>query len=250
LGFQALQIGIGAHADEEKLTSQHWLSSVREAAGRYGIEIAGIALNILEAHGTGTSPACAARRRALELTGRAVEAARKIGASLVYVPAFGNNRIAGGAALERAAEFLRAACRIAADSAIVLASENTLGVDDNIRLARDVNKSNFRILIDTYNPLLCGHDPRSLIFGLRPWLAGQAHVKDGIGTELGAAPLGQGSGDPGSALEAFAAIGYRGTFFLENDYHGANSSRACADINYVRHRLYNSMVYENTTTTN
>lgn len=248
LGFEALQLGIAADGDEQRLTAQPWLNAVRSESERNGVRIAGIALNVLELHGTGGSQSSPAFVRALQLVRDAAQAARTLGASLVYVPAFGNNRIDGETAAQRASDFLRMACRIAAAYGITVASENTLGFRDNLRLVSEVGESNFRILIDTYNPRLWGHDARTLILALRDWLADQAHVKNGIGTAMGAAPLNVRDGQTRAALDAFMAVGYRGTFFLENDYRGAKRRRARGDIKYVRRHFRDGTVKQSTAT--
>jgi sugar phosphate isomerase/epimerase len=233
LGFGAIQLGIGVEGDERQFTDSAWLAGLREEARERRVALAGIALNVLELHGTGGSDVGGLRRRALQLVRDASHAAARLGASLLYVPAFGRNRIDGESGLRQAAGFLRGACPIAAASGLTLASENTLGLADNLRLVDAVGEANFRILVDTYNPRLWGHDVPELIVGLRPWLASQAHVKDGIGQDLGCAPLGEGEGETQTALEAFAAIGYSGTFFLENDYRGPRRARASKDIEYM-----------------
>jgi len=246
LGFGALQIGIGHDGDERKLTDGEWLRNLRENAREHGVAMAAIALNLLELHGTGESSASGLRARALQLVCAAAAAATQLGASLLYVPAFGRNRIDGDSAFEHSAGFLRSACRIAADHGIALASENTLGAKDNLRLVDAVGQSNFRILVDTYNARLWGHNLRDLVVELQPWLADQAHLKDGIGYAMGCAALGEGEGDVRMALEAFAAIAYRGHFFLENDYRGAGRGRARGDIEYVRQHHRNSAVLNST----
>ena len=229
-GFGAIQIGVGCIDDCRNLASARWRRRIQAASRSNRIEVAGLALNVLERWGVGKSPTGAARRRALALVGIAAKTATELGASLVYVPSFGRNRIDGDRSLDCAAAFLGMACRIAADYNLTLASENTLDVAGNLALIGKVGHPSFRILIDTYNPLIWGHDTAELIAGLGPYLCSQAHVKDGIGGATGSAPLGDGEGKVHEALRAFATAGFAGTFFLENDYRGPRRHWPSADI--------------------
>jgi sugar phosphate isomerase/epimerase len=235
-GFGAIQIGINGPGDCRKLSSSCWVDPIRRASLAHMVAVTAVALNVLEEWGIGESPADAGRRRALALVRSGARTARDLGATLVYVPSFGQNRMDGPRSVERTAGFLQPACRIAADHGLELASENTLGLADNLLLVDSVQDAAFRILIDTYNPVLWGYDTAELILGLQPYLASQAHVKDGVGGVMGSAPLGAGEGRTGVALRAFSAVGYTGTFFLENDYRGEKLPRAAADIRYLRDR--------------
>jgi sugar phosphate isomerase/epimerase len=192
LGLGALQIGIANTEDEQRLDSTVWPGRLRDEADRQGILLSGIALNLLEQRGTGCAQGGAEWVSALALVAGAVRCATRLGATLVYVPAFGKNRIESERDVETSAAFLRGACRIGADAGVFIASENTLSADDNLRLLSAVGARNFRILIDTYNPRVWGHDTAELIVRLRHAIADQAHVKDGFGAAMGSAPLGEG----------------------------------------------------------
>jgi len=233
-GFGAVQLGINELRDCHGLSSGRWKDAIRRASRAYLVDVTALALNVLEQWGIGESPADSGRQRALALVWDAARAACELGATLVYVPSFGRNRIDGPLSLARSAAFLRFACRIAADHGLELASENTLGLADNLLLVDSVRHPAFRILIDTYNPVLWGYDTAQLILGLQPYLSNQAHVIDGVGGMMGSAPLGAGEGRTAAALLAFSAIAYTGTFFLENDYRAEKLPRAAADIRYLR----------------
>ena len=235
-GFDAIQIGINGPADCRGLSSERWKEEIREASRIHRIPVAALALNVLERWGIGESSSDAARRRAVALVRTAARAAREFGASVVYVPSFGRNRMMDRRSIDRTARFLRLACRVAGDLGLTLASENTLSLAGNLLLVEAVHDPVFRILIDTYNPLLGGYDASELIRGLRTYLCHQAHLKDGSDGVMGSAPLGSGEGRVADALSAFSEVGYTGTFFLENDYRGARMPRAAADIRFMRER--------------
>jgi sugar phosphate isomerase/epimerase len=132
--------------------------------------------------------------------------------------------------LQHTAEVLQAACDQAAPYALTLATENTLGLEDNLKLLAAVGRPNLRVLLDTQNPFMWGHAVPALVAGLWPHLSDQVHVKDGLGAEMGNAVLGQGEAGFLETAQALRARAFDGWLISENDYHGERRSLAARDI--------------------
>ena len=203
LGFSAM------HLDGDELARDSWLpdgpamaATYAEAAARTGVRITAVSpgrLNQLGLTSPDGSEAAASCERSI---GVAIAAAGALGAPLVFLPSFRNGEIRDEAGLRRTAEVIRAACDIAARHGLLVATENTLSAADNLRLLALVDRPNARILLDTLNPALWGHDVATYVESLWPHLADQVHVKDGRDGKMGNAALAMGRrvwGDRGCA---------------------------------------------------
>ena len=225
---RASELGFGViHLDGDELARDSWLpdgpvmaATYAQAADATGVRIEAISPGRLNALGL-TSPdgseAASSCERSIAV---AIAAATTLGAPLIFLPSFGNGEIRDEAGLRRTAEVLRWTCDAAADHGLLIATENTLGAADNMRLLDLVDRPNARILLDTLNPALWGHDVASYVESLWPHLADQVHVKDGRGGKMGNAALGDGE----ARLEATVAVlktnGFDGSLVSENDYPG------------------------------
>ena len=92
--------------------------------------------------------------------------------------------------------------------------------------SRLIDRPNARVLLDTQNPALWGHDVAAYVERLWPRLANQVHVKDGRDGRMGNAVLGDGEAGvrrrPSAALRAH---GFDGILISENDYTGEHAGR-------------------------
>ena len=155
---------------------------------------------------------------------------RDLGAPLIFLPSFRNGEIRDEPGLRRTAEAVRAACDLAADHGVFVATENTLGAADNVRLLAMVDRPNARVFLDTQNPALWGHDVAAYVAELWPWLADQVHVKDGRDGRMGNAALGTGKAGFGATAAALVARGFAGSLISENEYTGEAIGTAAQDI--------------------
>jgi L-ribulose-5-phosphate 3-epimerase len=231
LGFDAI------HLDGGELVPGDWLPNGPAIAEAYAAAAAGACVSIM-AVAPGrlnqlglTSPAGSERARSCEQSiAVAVSAAASLGAPLIFLPSFADGEIRDESGLRRTAEAMQAACDLAADQGLSVATENTLGAADNLRLLAMVDRPNARVFLDTQNPALWGHDVAAYVDVLWPHLADQVHVKDGRDRLMGNAALGQGQSGFAATAKALAAHGFDGSLISENDYSGEGGGSAAEDV--------------------
>ena len=96
-----------------------------------------------------------------------------------------------------------------------------------------VDRPNARILLDTLNPALWGHDVATYVESLWPHLADQVHVKDGRDGKMGNADLGDGQAGLEATAAVLKALGFDGSLVSENDYQGDGAGGAARDIAWL-----------------
>jgi 2-epi-5-epi-valiolone 7-phosphate 2-epimerase len=229
LGFTAI------HLDGDELGSadgrtDHVMASYADAAADKGVAIVAIAPGRLNQLGL-TSPEGSERALACERSiAMAIHGAARLGAALVYLPSFGNGEILDEPGLRQTAQAIQQACDMAVVFGLAVATENTLSAADNLRLLGLVDRPNARVLLDTQNPSLWGHDVAAYVDVLWPHLADQVHVKDGRGGSMGDAVLGTGEAGFAETAAALRRHGFDGTLISENDYSGPTDGIAARDL--------------------
>lgn len=229
LGLDGIHLGFTEPGDEGLPLQAGWREDIRQACERTGSQVFCIAVNVVERYGLFTS---AGRSRCAAAVRNALHAAELLGVPLVYMPSFHQCEISSPEALKQTASFLQDMSR-SLTGEVLLASENTLGAADNLRLVEQVGCERFRVLLDIYNPRLWGHCPAEIARQLKPWLAPQVHVKDGSNGAMGNARLGQGDGQIDATLQVLATNGAVEVLVLENDYRKHPGPQVSADISYL-----------------
>jgi 2-epi-5-epi-valiolone 7-phosphate 2-epimerase len=229
LGFRAVHLDSGALGSDLLLDSASLQAEYVAAAQDSGVAIGAISPPVNDC-GVCSPAGSQAARQCWRLIETAIGAAAKMRVPLVFVPSFREGEIRTEAQLVRTADVLRQACEAAAPHAVLVATENTLGVQGNLQLLAAANHPNLRVLLDTQNPVLWGHDAATLAEALWPRLANQVHVKDGAGGQMGNTPLGAGEAAFARTAQSLRALGFAGMLISENDYSGANAARAAPDI--------------------
>jgi sugar phosphate isomerase/epimerase len=231
LGFSAIHLDGGSFASDAWLPDGPASTAIyADAAARAGVTISAVAPGHLNQLGL-TSPAGSERALACERNiVIAIEAAARLDAPLIFLPSFRNGEIHDDQGLRRTAAAMRAACDRAATYGIAVATENTLGAADNVRLLAMVDRPNARVFLDTQNPSLWGHDVAAYVDALWPHLAGQVHVKDGRDGRMGNAALGDGESGFTATATALVAHGFAGTLVSENTYVGEAAGTAARDV--------------------
>ena len=146
--------------------------SLRVAAEELDIHLVGVAAVELEAVGIAGHDAEACVSHAIELCSRL-----KIG--YLYLPSFGAATISGESDLQRTAELLRHTISMAQPRGIVIATENTLRVDELPRLFEKVGQPSLELLFDTQNPALLAQSAADIARAMAGRIRSFAHVKDG-----------------------------------------------------------------------
>jgi 2-epi-5-epi-valiolone 7-phosphate 2-epimerase len=230
LGFTAIHLDAGPLDSDLLLDDPARLAAHRQAARESGVQIGAVSPSYLNDYGPTNPPSSESARRCQQLIEIAIGAAAQLGAPLVFVPSFRAGEIRDDTDLRRTAEVLQAACDLAAPHGLLVASENTLGVEGNLRLLELTGRDNLQVLLDTQNPVLWGHDTAALTAELWPHLSDQVHVKDGHDGQMGNAALGAGQSGFAATAAVLKAHGFAGTFISENDYLGENAGRAAQDL--------------------
>lgn len=230
LGFTAMHLDGGVLAGDWSPDGPAVAGTYSDAAEQAGVRIVAVAPGRLNELGL-TSPAGSENARSCEGSITvAIRAAAHLGAPLIYLPSFVNGEIRDEDGMRRTAEVMRAACDLAADHGVSVATENTLSAADNLRLLAMVDRPNAQVLLDTQNPALWGHDVAAYVESLWPYLASQVHVKDGRDGQMGNAALGTGQAGFAATAATMKAHGFDGMLISENDYSGEAAGSAAQDV--------------------
>jgi sugar phosphate isomerase/epimerase len=230
LGFAAVHVDAGGRGGAPVLAGPE-AQRYRRAAEEAGLSVTAVAANLLNDLGLHRPAGSVAARQAWDAVRWAVEAAAGLGAGLVMLPSFRESLIRTERDLLRTAEVLRDACAYAAADGTLVATENSLGAEGNLRLLEAARHPNLRVLVDSLNPVLHGHAVPELVRAVRPHLCDQFHAKDGSGaTTMGDARLGTGWAGLAATARALREVGFHGDVVLENDYRRDARHRVARDV--------------------
>lgn len=233
LGFSAIQIDAGGADGAPFLDSEKTQNKYLQAVQDTGVEISAIGVNILNDYGLKNSVDSKASKEIWHFIKMSIDAAAKMGIGLVFLPSFDKNEIQNNHDLIRTIALLNNTCLYASEFKVLIATENTLGVDGNLRLFKAINHPGLKILIDTLNPVLWGHCPSDLIKKLWPYICNQIHAKDGINGIMGNASLGKGDANFLETARTLQNLGFPGYIILENEYFNDAESRVNEDMNVI-----------------
>ena len=208
--------------DDLRFSTLDDLQEFRVAAGQFGVELGGFAINKLES--VGVSDQLAASR----VIDAAVNIATTLAVPFVYLPSFGAAHIRNERDLRLTAKLITHALN-RADS-MTVASENTLASTPQRLLFELVDNRRARLLFDTQNPVMESLDPISLLSNTFHLLGSFVHVKDGY-RQRGNRALGRGECRISEILCRLGELGYCGRYVVENDYRG--SSDPAADLGFL-----------------
>ena len=230
LGFDTIHLSSGELDGDLRLDDDAVRDGYLRASRESGVAIDAISPGDLNDLGL-TSPAGSVNAsRCMDSIRIAIDAAVEMGVPLVFLPSFRAGEIRDDADLRRTAEVLAHACDHAADRPVTIATENTLGTEGNLRLLAAAARPELRVLLDTQNPSLWGHDVAAMVDDLWPHLVEQVHVKDGRDGAMGNAVLGEGQSGFVRTAAALRDRGFAGALIAENEYLGERSACASRDI--------------------
>ncbi|MGH9349182.1 MAG: sugar phosphate isomerase/epimerase family protein [Vicinamibacterales bacterium] len=221
LGFRSVHVDFGSPAIPGCLDSGAAIDTLRRLARQQGATLLALALNFVNEV---PLDADAAAGDGIERGIRAaVTAAGQLDIPVVVVPSFEQAAIRNDDALRQYARRVRCACIEAASSGTTMvASETPLGARDLLRLAALVDHPRFRILLDTQNPAIAGHDAVEIVEQVSDLLWPEVHVKDGAGG-MGNRPLGAGDSGLARTLRAAVRAGFARTWILESEWSSGDA---------------------------
>ncbi|WLI10860.1 MULTISPECIES: sugar phosphate isomerase/epimerase [Pseudomonas] len=229
-GLHDIQIDFGGPGRAPSLDSVSRLRAIRDASIAHDVNVLAVACNQMNDLGLHSAVHSPVGEKVRSLVMQTLDAAAFLGASMVFFPSFRKSAIGDRQTLEATARLLQWACEQGEQRALLVANENDLDVQASRRLVEHVNQRNFRLILDTYNPVKVGVRPSTLILELPSVFASQVHVKDGRSGLDASVPLGFGDGSVAETLDTLRDIQSFDTYVLENDYR-------CGDPAHLQHDL-------------
>ncbi|MBR2925904.1 MAG: sugar phosphate isomerase/epimerase [Clostridia bacterium] len=217
LGFDAVQLEFGSWEAGMALSHKRLRALYRHDSEALGIRLLPLTINALCRYGIVDGLDTPDGQIAKDTILAALEAAADMGLEGVTLPSFGAGEIKTQAHYEHTVEALRFTCEKAAALGLTVYTENVLDAQAMERLFRDCGSDCLRLLFDSQNYSVFGHDDAVDVLKTH-WnrLGNHLHVKDG--GDMGTMLLGTGSSPFAQVMETLRERGYAGTIVLENNY--------------------------------
>ena len=222
LGLKGMQIIYATPEDEPFMLDLKWHRDYYlEMSDKYDVKI--LSANVSDFDRVGmTHPRTTEKGKLVyDTIDRTIDMAAYMNMDMVLYPSFNDGKINNDEDLEITAEALRYACREAAKHNIVITSENTLTIEQIMKLNKLVDCPNFAISYDTQNYWRVSRlDQEKILNFLNEsgLLYPEIHVKDGIDDVISSKLIGEGNANVPESLEYLRKIGYDGWLHLENYY--------------------------------
>lgn len=234
LGFHAIHLDFGKPGERDYLGSRESGQSYRTAAHENNLKIGAFGIRAVEHLGMLGGPASQNAQKCRDIIHAGIDTAAEWGVPLIYIPSFFASEIKDDATLESTADVLREACTYSEGNGVEIATENTLGGSGNAQLVEKVNHKKFRVLVDTYNPILWGQNAQQLVKTIRQHMCDQLHAKDGKAGVMGNAVLGEGDGQFNETAKVLVEENFQGTIIIENNYLSDAERRVPQDFAALR----------------
>lgn len=228
-GFDFLELSIDTtQARMGRLYDTGFASTLKRAAKNTGFNVRTLALTANRGFPLGSEDATV-RDKGLELVNRAVELAAETGIRLIHLAAYDELDAKRN---EHTMSLFEEAVRICAHEAesysVMLALESMdtgayCGMDDIMKLLREINSPFLGCYADIGNLTATGHDPKIEFEKGKGRIVG-IHLKDALPGVCRDVPFGEGIVDFDGGLRALYASGYRGSFVAETWYHDDKAS--------------------------
>ncbi|MCC6860217.1 MAG: sugar phosphate isomerase/epimerase [Bryobacterales bacterium] len=204
LGFEGVEISFGRKPGGDRLPLDDAATVARylEEARARKIAIAGTCLDILHVN-------CLKNDKlAQKWIADAIPVTAKLKARTILLPFFGKCSATTPQEMDYVGDALKELAREAERAKVVLALENTLSAEDNVRILDRTKSKALRIYYDVGNSTNAGFDPVREIRWLGRARICQIHLKD-------RGYLGEGRIDFPAVMKAIADIGFKGFAVLE-----------------------------------
>ena len=218
LGLKTVQIDSGKPDSKYYIGKSSVLKKYRQISSISKVSIVGIGAKFVNDLGMIHNKSSSMNRNCQIIISDTIKAAVYLNTDFVFFPSFRKSEIRSNQSLHNTGLLLKQACIQAAPYGINIGSENSLDWKTNWNLINIVEKANFRILVDSYNPLIFGNSVSHILKKLTPYIAKQIHVKDGVDSKMGTVPLGMGEGRFFETMQTIKSINFEGVLLLENNY--------------------------------
>ncbi len=218
IGLDGIQLDIGPYERGFPLSRGFVQQAYLEAAEKYGISYPSMAARVSDYYSMVAAPG--EREHEIVKTGiaKAIDACGKMKIPLLLIPNFEKSAIKSYHDFDIVVEVMKWACDLAADQGVVIAAENTLSVEETVKLITSVDKRNFKLYFDFQNYYLHKeyYSP-DILESLFPHIA-ELHVKDGRNKDLSGALLGEGDVNFHESMDVLRTRNYSGWIVTENYY--------------------------------
>ncbi len=211
---------------------------IYESSLEYSVQIIAIAGNIMNDIGLGLMASKEDEKKLKKLILSILDAAEKLSAPLVFFPSFRRSAIMNMEILKKTAEILRWTCQQAQARQLLIGNENDLDSSLSLNLVQEVSASNFRLIFDSFNPLVAKNSTFQLLKDLNIYFSSQAHLKDGLITQNVCTHFGDGEAEIEKILEALFGYSHIEYLILENDYRISSSLNLKKDIDWIKQFLH------------
>lgn len=217
LGFDAVQLEFGSRESGMTLSHKRLRDLYLQDSQALGIRLLPLTINALCRYGVVDGFHTPDGQIARDTILAALEAAAAMGMEGVTMPSFGANEIHTQAHYAHTVEALRFTCEHASSLGLKVYTENVLDAQGMAQLFRDCASPQLRLLFDSQNYSVFGHDYAVKVLQAH-WdkLGNHLHVKDG--GAMGSMLLGTGSSPFAQVMEILRERGYTGAIVLENNY--------------------------------
>ena len=178
-GLAGVEVNVGGAADRLEIADPKVRARYKEQMQQTGLPICSLMMGLLNSHPLASDP------RAPAWLEQSIDSARDLGARVILVAFFGNGDLLGPDGKVKEADVdvviqrLKAAASRAKDAGVILAIENYLNGEENMRILDRINHDAVRYYFDVYNTgTTKGHNVPADIRLLRDRTA-QFHFKNG-----------------------------------------------------------------------
>ena len=222
LGLDGLQLQMGDPKDGLPLRRPEVQKQYLDAARRHSIEFPAICPLFLNQLPLFSEPVTA-----IWLLD-SIPTARALGAKVIMLPFFGRGELKEPWQIDRTVDALAQAAPRAEAAGVVLAIENTLSAEDNLKIIGRINSLAVRIWYDVGNSSVRSYDVPAEIRRLGREQISMFHIKDGSSL------LGEGQINFPAIAAAVRDIGYDGWLILETPAPNDLETDTRRNIDYVR----------------
>ena len=223
IGLEGVEVSFGQPGGKYDLREESVRRQFLDAARQHGLEIASLAMGILNQIPYATDP------RTEQWVVDVVEVMPKLGVKRCLLAFFGNGDIKGDRAKQAAViSRLKKVAPLAEKAGVVLGVESWMNADDHLRILDGVGSPAVQVYYDFCNMRDQGYDVCQEIRRLGKDRICQFHMKEN------GSLLGQGKVDFARVKDAIADIGYTGWLIIEGATIGGRTLVEC----YRQNRTY------------
>lgn len=230
-GFDFLELSIDTTEERiGRLYDAEFISTLKRASKNTGFNVRSLALTANRGFPLGSENA-AVRDMGMELVKRAIELAAETGIRLIHLAAYDElDEKCNEHTMSLFQEAVHICAHKAESAGVMLALESMdtgayCGMDDIMKLLKQVNSPFLGCYADIGNLTATGHDPAIEFQKGKGHIVG-IHLKDALPGVCRDVPFGEGIVDFDSGLHALYASGFRGAFVAETWYHPGKTTHA------------------------